>query len=85
MFLPDAPLKVKWLIAILSRYNDFLLIKDDNFRDVNRDDELLELVMIDDKGIYCYLDNCVVGENGDISILSKKAITINESVVSKIE
>ena len=41
--------------------------------------------MIDDKGIYCYLYNCVVGENGDISILSKKAITINESVVSKIE
>ena len=84
-YLPEAPLKVKGHIAILSPENDFLLIKDDNFRDVNRDDELLELVMIDDKGIYCYLDNCVVGENGDISILSKKAITINESVVSKIE
>ena len=75
-YLPEAPLKVKGHIAILSPENDFLLIKDDDFRDINRDDELLELVMIDDKGIYCYLD---------ISILSKKAITINESVVSKIE
>lgn len=84
-YLSEAPANSYGSIAILSKENDFLLIKDDKFRNIDNKNQILELVMVDDSGIHCYLDDVKLKENGNIQIISKKPLTINESVVSRIE
>ncbi len=85
-YLPNSPKNAYGMIAILSPENDLFVINDDNFRNSLKDsNEMLELIMIDNNGIHCYLSKCDIMQNGDLEIKSKKAVTINESSISFLE
>lgn len=84
-YLPNVPQNTYGKIAILSNENNFFVVNDDNFRHSLKDsNEMLEIIMVDKQGIHCYLSKGQVDESGNLELVNKKAIRINESSINFI-
>ena len=86
-YLPESPKSIQGKIAILDEKNEFLLVNDTSMRAgiYTSGSDILKILMVEKEGIYCYLSDCVVNEEGKIEVVDRKPLLINPSSTSRIK
>lgn len=86
-YLPESPKSIQGKIAVLDEKNEFLLVNDTSMRAgiYTSGSDILKILMVEKEGIYCYLSDCVVNEEGKIEVVDRKPLLINPSSTSRIK
>lgn len=86
-YLPESPKSIQGKIAILDEKNEFLLVNDTSMRAgiYTSGSDILKILMVEKEGIYCYLSDCIVNEEGRIEVVDRKPLLINPSSTSRIK